>query len=71
MSLPEICEEEREESKRKSVKGEVSKYLEKGYGEDSWATVARSRLGDELREGIYRVKKENGKCRICEWEKKT
>lgn len=43
----------------------VPEYLEKGKKEDKWRTIARFRLGNEMREGLYWREDEERICRRC------
>lgn len=52
-------------------KERIPEYLQKGREEKSWSRIARFRLGNEVREGLYWKEEEKRKCRICEREEET
>ncbi|XP_071642133.1 uncharacterized protein [Temnothorax longispinosus] len=49
----------------------IPEYLKKGWEEARWNRIARFRLGNEIREGLYWGKEEDKKCRICEKKEET
>ncbi|XP_024889608.1 vicilin-like seed storage protein At2g18540 [Temnothorax curvispinosus] len=49
----------------------IPEYLKKGWEEARWNRIARFRLGNEIREGLYWGKEEDKKCRICERKEET
>lgn len=55
-------------------KERIPEYLQKGREERSWSRIARFRLSNEVREGLYYIigkEEKKRKCRICEREEET
>lgn len=50
---------------------EVPEYLKKERKEDKWRMVARFRLGNEMKEGLYWREEEERRCKRCGTEEKT
>jgi len=46
-------------------------YLKKGWTESRWGRIAKYRLGEGVREGIYWEKEEVRLCRLCGREEET
>lgn len=46
-------------------------YLRKGWTKNRWNSVARFRMGEGVREGIYWGREEDKRCRICGGKKET
>lgn len=44
---------------------EVPEYLKKERKEDKWRMVARFRLGNEMKEGLYWREEEDRRCKRC------
>jgi len=56
----------------KRVKGKgIPGYLKKGWTENKWRRIARYRLGEGVREGIYWTGEEERICRMCGEEEET
>jgi len=56
----------------KRVKGVgIPGYLKKGWTENRWGRIAKYRLGEGVREGIYWGKEEDRLCRLCGREEET
>jgi len=56
----------------KRIKGEgIPGYLKKGWTEDRWRRIARFRMGEGVREGIYWAGEEERVCRMCGGEEET
>lgn len=54
------------------VKGKgIPKYLKKDWGKGRWQRVARFKLGNEMRKGIYWEEEEKRACRLCEGKGET
>ncbi|XP_071650744.1 uncharacterized protein [Temnothorax longispinosus] len=49
----------------------IPDYLMKGWEEARWNRIARFRLGNEVREGLYWENEEDKKCRMCGKEEET
>ncbi|XP_071572354.1 uncharacterized protein [Temnothorax nylanderi] len=49
----------------------IPDYLKKGWEEARWSRVARFRLGNEVREGLYWGEEEDRRCRMCGREEET
>jgi len=56
----------------KRVKGEgISEYLKKGWAESRWGRIARYRMGEGIKEGMYWAGEEERRCRMCGREEET
>jgi len=56
----------------KMVKGEGTPgYLKKGWAESRWRRIARYRLGEGVKEGMYWMREEERMCRMCGREEES